>query len=313
LTPGPSAANHGGSLTAAIPEQQKVVITASGRSGGRAVRVSTPKVLPPCFYSRRGSGKEMAEQIADPGTDLSGQLTDALGALLTMLTYPEAQKAKDETHKFWWEPSCKWVDSLVDPTDSAGEQALTRYKFDWALQHGAWLLVPDTDPPPVVQVPAEILAVLAAAEARRQVRMPRLRFDPSEGKPTFVGLATAVWAVPGDWTRVAATASQGDLIANIWADPVSMSFDGLPPGSQTGSCAEGGTPYRGATEPACFIRFSEQSGRQRDHVWPVTITVTWQVGADVPFVGERQIRTRRTVGFRVEEVQTVGTRLRSAA
>jgi hypothetical protein len=147
----PSASNHDASLTVEIPERQKVTLMAGGRSGGRRARVGTPKVLPPCCYVRRGSGKEMEGQIVDP--------------------------------------------------------ALALYRQDWALHHAAWLLVPDTDPPPVVQVPAEILAVLAEAEARR---------------------------------------------------------------------------------------------------------LTWQVGADVPLEGATQIRTQRAVAFRVEEVQTVGTRLRVA-
>jgi hypothetical protein len=309
---GPTGSSQGGTLTATIPDQQKVVITARGRSGGRPVRASSPRVLPPCYYVRRGSGKDMAARVRDPGGGLTGRLDDTIHRIFTDLPYAAAQKAKSETGKFWWEPSCKWFAALVDPTNSATEQALTRYRARWAAEHPDWLLIAAGDPPPVVQVPSDVLGMMAEVEARRQVRMPRLRFDPAEGKPTFVGLATAAWAVPGEWTRVTATASQGSLTAHVWADPVAMTFDGLPVGSQTGTCDGGGTPYRGPAEPTCFLRFAEPSGRQPNRLWWVRITVIWRVEADVPLDGEGQIRTQRTVAFRVAEVEAVGTRLRTA-
>jgi hypothetical protein len=251
----------------------------------------------------------MAESVAPPVPGDLG-LSDAIDRLFTALPYSDAQKAKGETDKFWWEPSCKWYDGIVGLDASASEQALAEYRTKWAIEHGAWVLVAATDPEPVVQVPARILAVIAEAEARRQVRMPRLEFSPAAGKPTYVGLRTAVWANPADWSQVRATASQGTEAANVWADPVAMTFGGLPAGSETGDCADGGTAYTpGGAEPACYIKFARSSGQAPGRTWTVTVTVTWEVGADVPLGGVPEIQTQATAGFQVQEIQAVGSRL----
>ena len=297
----PAADTSGSTISARIPAKQYVNVSTNGKT----VHVTTPRVLPPCYYVLQGSGKEMAEKIQDPGSGIIGDLTDLIDSLLVQLTYDEAQTAKDATDQFWWKPSCTWMDGLVGLDATPSEQALAEYKTQWAQSHGAWVLRPEADPP-VVQVPRRVLAALAEADARKQVTMPRLEFSPAAGLPTFVTLATGVWAVPDGWSRVTATAQQGDLSASVWADPVGMTFTGQPAGSEVTPCTDGGSPYQpGGGDPTCFIRFSQSSGQEPGQVWPVTITVTWQIGADVPLGGEPAILTQQTHDFQVQEVQTV--------
>ena len=302
-TPPPAATSDSGtsSVSVRIPAAQYASVTTNGAT----VHVTTPQVLPPCYYVLQGSGKDVAAKITDPGTGIVGDLTNMVDTLLVQLTYDEAQTAKDATDQFWWKPSCTWMDGLIGLDATPSEKTLAEYKTTWAQTHSTWVLRPAADPP-VVQVPAAVLAALAEADARAQITMPRLEFSPAQGRPTFVTLDTGIWAVPGDWSRVTATATQGALSASVWADPVGMQFSGQPAGSVVAPCADGGSVYQpGGPQPTCYIQFSQSSGQQPGQVWPVTITVNWKISADVALEGEPDIQTQQTYPFQVEEVQTV--------
>jgi hypothetical protein len=137
----------------------------------------------------------------------------------------------------------------------------------------------------VVFDPGDLLAGVAAAEraldeARRRLDLPLP--EPAVNPPgaQLVGVASWLW-LTGVWQSIEATAAIGAVSSTVTARPVEATWS-MGDGT-TVTCSGAGRPYDPA-RPArdqssdCTHVYTRSSAAEPDGVYPVSVTVTYEVG-----------------------------------
>jgi hypothetical protein len=107
---------------------------------------------------------------------------------------------------------------------------------------------------------------------------PHTSPEGTPDQPLITGLDTWVWVDPAAWTPVTARAAIPAAAVTATATPVSLTWrpgDDSPPRA----CPGPGRPWSGTTAPdaTCGHRYQRTSRQAPDGVWPLTVTVTWEV------------------------------------
>lgn len=161
------------------------------------------------------------------------------------------------------------------------------------------------------------LALDPAVLARQAVSMlhlPRLtvQLSPAAPAPQVVNVATWFWVDPDGWKPRSATASVPGMSVTATATPVSAQWvtgQGKPE-----TCAGPGTPFtKGmdptAASPTCGYTYQAPSDAAPGGVFPLRVTVTWQVR----WVGAGQtgtagpLTTTATIAVTVREAPAVNS------
>lgn len=131
------------------------------------------------------------------------------------------------------------------------------------------------------QAPSVVDPADLAAEALGQMKLaiPDLQMAPAPPQPTYVGMDTWLWTDAADFQTLTQTVTAGATSVTVTATPTRSIWD-LTDGSTT--CRSAGrqwSPGMGDTQQTdCSYVFTHVSDSQPDDVFPVTATLTYQVG-----------------------------------
>lgn len=275
----------------------------SGRSGaaGGQVTVSVPV---PCYYHRAGTGLEEAQ-----GNTANRRGDNGRAAQIDIQYEPDSYAPREhltDTDGHWYYPACG---TFPDDWD-------LQRRLDYIQAFHAdndWTWVPDGTPPPQPPVSPDLLMQAASQALQRELTAAAPTFNPATR--SLVNLETWVWLPPGAWAPSSVTATAGAVSVTVTATPTSLSFDGVPAGSQvTDACAGGGKPYDGSSTD-CSIMFSRSSRGQPADAYHIASVVTWNVTATgAPLQGPPVLTRQSEPGaLQVLESQAVITRWSQAA
>lgn len=168
----------------------------------------------------------------------------------------EAMEATPGVEGSWYERKCVGISS------------------SWAV---VWK--PDAVMGAVVPPSPEVMAQRAVS--RLVLPAPALGLSPDVDVLQTVGVPVWLWVEAASWGPVSATAAVPGVSVTATARPVSVLWD-FGAGGQV-RCAGPGRMFQvGVDDPAagseCSIAFARSSADQPGGRFPVTVTVTWQVG-----------------------------------
>ncbi|WP_235498513.1 MULTISPECIES: hypothetical protein [Frankiaceae] len=138
---------------------------------------------------------------------------------------------------------------------------------------------PDAQMGAVVPPSPEVMAQRAVN--RLVLPAPAFGLSPDVETVQLVGVPVWLWVDAASWMSVSATASVPGVSVTATARPVSVVWD-FGSGGQVRCAGPGRAFQAGVDDPAamseCAIRFTRGSAGEPGGRFPLTVTVSWQVG-----------------------------------